>query len=156
MRRISSASIPVASTASSSVRGALSSPNRSSRYPYASRPCLAAPRTSASECPRARIRATIRAWASAAGVQCPSRSGTIPSATQRRRVAGETLSARATSVSESAIASLHEQVRLLPLEVLAVLRVDRLGDRDQVQGRLHVPAGLDPPPRDGHRDVLLA
>ena len=54
--------------------------------------------------PRWRMRATIRAWASAAGVQSPSRSGTMPSATQRRSVAGETESARATSVSVSSAA----------------------------------------------------
>src|SRR6478752_402504 len=104
------------------------------------------------------MRAMIRACASAAGVHSPSASGTIPSATQRRRVAGETESARATSVSESAMArpNSDEQVRLLPLEVVAVLRVDRLGDRDQVEGGLHVAPGLDPPPRDGHGDVLLA
>ena len=41
--------------------------------------------------------------ASADGVHSPSRNGTIPSATQRRRVAVETESARATSVSESAM-----------------------------------------------------
>ena len=41
-----------------------------------------------SECPRARRRATSRACASAAGVHSPSPSGTIPSATQRRSVAG--------------------------------------------------------------------
>ena len=91
-----------------------------------------------SECPRARSRATIRAWASAAGVHSPSRSGTIPSATQRRRVAGETSSARATSVSECGHARPARsdlQVRLLALDVVAVLVVDRLGDRDQRRAR---------------------
>ena len=38
----------------------------------------AASRISASECPRSRRRATIRAWATAAGVHAPSRSGTMP------------------------------------------------------------------------------
>src|SRR4051794_8647959 len=104
------------------------------------------------------MRATIRAWACAAGVHSPSRSGTMPSATHRRSVAGETESARATPVSESAMrrADSHLQVRLLALEVAAVLLVDRLGDGDQGEGGLHVPARLDPPARDRHRDVLLA
>ena len=50
------------------------------------------------------MRATIRACASAAGVHAPSRSGTMPSATQRRSVAGETERERATSVSVSSAA----------------------------------------------------
>ena len=41
----------------------------------------------------------MRAWASAAGVQAPSRSGTIPSRVQRRSVSGDTSSMRATSLS---------------------------------------------------------
>ena len=62
----------------------------------------------------ARSRATIRAWASAAGVHSPSRSGTIPSATQRRSVAGETESARATSVSVSSSAMLAADATRAP------------------------------------------
>ena len=40
---------------------------------------------------------TILAWATAAGVQRPSRRGTIPSRHHRRSVPGETSSWRATS-----------------------------------------------------------
>src|SRR3954471_1097520 len=100
------------------------------------------------------MRATIRAWASVVGVNAPLRNGTIPSATQRRSVGGETDSARAASVSVSSSAMLDEtlpaprlsdlQVRLLGFDVRAVLVVDRLRDRDQRQRGLQVATGLDP------------
>src|SRR4051794_26065340 len=98
------------------------------------------------------MRAMMRAWASAAGVHSPSRSGTSPSATQRRSVAGETETARAASLN----VMLRQQVGLLALEVVAVLVVDRLGDRDQGERGLEVAAGLDAPAGDRHGHVLLA
>src|SRR3954453_15455748 len=57
----------------------------------------------ASECPRSRRRATMRAWARAAGVHSPfpSACGITPAFSQRRRVAGVTPMRRATSVVES-------------------------------------------------------
>src|SRR4051794_40765873 len=57
----------------------------------------------ASEWPRSRSRATMRAWARAAGVQpsLPSACGITPAFCQRRRVAGVTPIRRATSVVES-------------------------------------------------------
>src|SRR5829696_6463776 len=48
------------------------------------------------------------------------------------------------------------EMRVLRLEHLAVAREHRLGHGHQPERRLDVAAGLDPPARDGHRDVLLA
>src|SRR3954447_18664307 len=50
-------------------------------------------------CPRARRRAKIRAWASEVRVHWPCSSGTRPSSTHRRNVAGETSRRRAASAA---------------------------------------------------------
>src|SRR5215218_2424370 len=56
----------------------------------------------------------------------------------------------------AATSSSHHQVRVLLLEHGAVAREDGLRDRHERERRLDVAAGLDPAPRDSHRDVLLA
>src|SRR3954452_4437408 len=168
----------------------------------------------------------MRAWATAGGVQRPLPSGTIPSLTHRRSVAGDTSSLRATSLSvrsgmtprmkaagprswsrrlramrPAASAGgvrpkatpcgcpcgpplpdllpgpgaarnsagfrgcqtmrpepgpLGGEVRVLLFHEVPVTTIDRLGDRDQAERRLDVPARFDPPAGESHRDVLLA
>ncbi len=90
IRSISSGSSPVCSATSSIVTCSSLRGNSSSAKPNASRPSRPALFSSSSEWPRSRIRATTRAWAAAAAVQRPRRTGTIPSAAHRFRVAAET------------------------------------------------------------------
>ena len=68
--------------------------------PKASRPSRPASFRSSSEWPRSRIRATTRAWAAAAAVQRPRRTGRIFSSAQRFSVLAGTPERRAASLSE--------------------------------------------------------
>ena len=73
---------------------------RSSVKPKASRPSRPARFRSSSEWPRSRIRATTRAWAAAAAVQRPRRTGTTFSSAQRFSVPGETPARREASLRD--------------------------------------------------------
>ena len=111
MRSISSGSRPVSAATSSTVTCSSGSEKSSSAKPKASRPSRPAFFRSSSEWPRSRIRATTRAWAAAAAVQRPRRTGTTFSSAQRLSVLAETPERRAASLRDMRSSPAIEQSR---------------------------------------------